>query len=115
MLRTNLATRPFYNEGLARIALGVVLALGLATLGAGVARLAELARLNGELSARRDAGRRAAADLQARTVEAQRAATPRDRTAVARGDARGQHPDHPARILLDRLLQTASRPPCRRT
>ena len=82
MLRTNLATRPFYNEGLARIALGVVLALGLATLGAGVARLAELARLNGELSARRDAAAGAAADLQARTVEAQRAATPRDRTAL---------------------------------
>ena len=82
MLRTNLATRPFYNEGLARIALGVVLALGLAALGAGVARLAELARLNGELSARRDAAAGAAADLQARTVEAQRAATPRDRTAL---------------------------------
>lgn len=82
MLRTNLATRPFYNERLARTALGVVLAIGLATLGAGVARLAELARLNGELSARRDAAAGAAADIQARTVEAQRAATPRDRTAL---------------------------------
>lgn len=82
MLRTNLATRPFYNERLARLALGVVLMLALAALGAGVARLAELARLNGELSARRDAAARAAADLQARTVEAQRAATPRDRTAL---------------------------------
>ncbi len=82
MLRTNLATRPFYNEALVRTALGVVLALGLAGLGAGVARLAELARLNGELSARRDAAAGAAANFQARTVEAQRAATPRDRTAL---------------------------------
>ena len=83
MLRTNLATRPFYNERLARTALGVVLALALATLGAGVARLVELARLNGELSARRDAASRAAADLAARAAEAQRAATPRDQTALA--------------------------------
>ena len=82
MLRTNLATRPFYNERLARIALGAVLALALATLGAGVVRLVELARLNGELSARRDAAAGAAADLAARTGEAQRAATPRDRTAL---------------------------------
>ena len=83
MLRTNLATRPFYNERLARIALGAVLALALAALGAGVVRLVELAGLHGELSARRDEASRAAADLAGRAAEAQRAATPRDRAALA--------------------------------
>ena len=83
MLRTNLATRPFYNERLARMALGVAAALALAVLAAGVVRLVDLARLNGELSARMDRATRAAADLSARAAEAQRAATPRDLRALA--------------------------------
>ena len=78
MLRTNLATRPFYNERLARMALGVAAALALAVLAAGVVRLVDLARLNGELMARTDRAVRATADLSARAAEAQRAATPRD-------------------------------------
>ena len=78
MLQTNLATRPFYNERLARMALGVAATLALAVLAAGVVRLVDLARLNGELSARRDRAARATADLSARAAEAQRAATPRD-------------------------------------
>ncbi len=83
MLRTNLATRPFYNERLARMALGVAAALALAVLAAGVVRLVDLARLNRELSARMDRAARATADLSARAAEAQRAATPRDLTALA--------------------------------
>lgn len=83
MLRTNLATRPFYNERLARMALGVAASLALAVLAAGLVRLADLARLNGELSARMDRAARATADLSARAAEAQRAATPRDLGALA--------------------------------
>ena len=83
MLRTNLATRPFYNERLAVMALGVAAALALAVLAAGVVRLVDLARLNGELSARMDRTARATADLSARAAEAQRAATPRDLGALA--------------------------------
>ena len=83
MLRTNLATRPFYNERLARMALGVAAVLALAVLAAGVVHLVDLARLNRELSARMDRAARATADLSARAAEAQRAATPRDLTALA--------------------------------
>ena len=83
MLRTNLATRPFYNERLARMALGVAAALALAFLAAGVVRLVDLAGLNRELGARMDRAARATADLSARAAEAQRAATPRDLTALA--------------------------------
>ena len=54
MLRTNLATRPFYNERIAQVALGVVAVLGLAILAAGVVRLVDLARRNGGLNARMD-------------------------------------------------------------
>ena len=83
MLRTNLATRPFYNERLALMALGVAAALALAVLAAGVVRLVDLARLNGELSARVDRAARATADLSARAAEARRAATSRDLGALA--------------------------------
>lgn len=83
MLRTNLATRPFYNERLAVMALGVAAALALAVLAAGAVRLVDLARLNGELRARMDRAVRATADLSARAAEVQRAATPRDLGALA--------------------------------
>ena len=83
MLRTNLATRPFYNERLVQAALGVVAALALAVLAAGVLRVVDLARLNGDLSARRDHAAQAAADLAARAAEVQRAVTSRDLEAMA--------------------------------
>ena len=83
MLRTNLATRPFYNERLARAALGLAAAIGLAILAAGVVRLVDLARLNGDLEARQDRAARDTAVLAARAAEAQRAATSRDLTALA--------------------------------
>ena len=83
MLRTSLATRPFYNERIVRVALGLVAVLGLAVLAAGVVRLVDLARRNGGLNARMDQAMRATADLAARAAEAQRAATPQDLTALA--------------------------------
>ena len=83
MLRTNLATRPFYNERFVQAALGVVAALALAVLAAGVVRLVDLARLNGDLEARMDRAARDTAVVAARAAEAQRAAAPRDLTALA--------------------------------
>ena len=83
MLRANLATRPFYNERLARLALGAVAVLGLAILAAGVVRLADLARLDRDLTARAGRAARAAADLAGRAAEAQRGVTSRDLTALA--------------------------------
>ncbi len=82
MLRTNLATRPFYNEGLARLALGAVAVLGLWVLAAGVVRLADLARLDRELTARADQAAGATADLAGRAGEAQRGVTARDLAAL---------------------------------
>ena len=83
MLRTNLATRPFYNERLAQAALGLAAVVGLAMFGAGVVRLVDLARLNGDLEARMDRAARDTAVLAVRAAEAQRAATSRDLTALA--------------------------------
>ena len=83
MLRTNLATRPFYNERLVQAALGVVAVVGLAVLAAGLVRLGDLARRNGELSVRIDRAAGATADLATRAAAAQRALTPQDLTALA--------------------------------
>ena len=83
MLRTNLATRPFYNERIVQAALVVVAVLGLAILAAGVVRLVDLARRNGDLNARMEQAARAAAGFAARTTEAQRALAPQDLTALA--------------------------------
>ena len=83
MLRTNLATRPFYNERLVQAALAVVAAIGLAVLAAGLVRLSDLARRHGGLNTRIERADQAAADLAAGAAEAQRARTPRDLTALA--------------------------------
>ena len=83
MLRTNLATRPFYHERLVQAALGVVAVVGLAVLAAGLVRLVDLARRNGELNTRIDRSAEATAGFATRAAEAQRALTPRDLTALA--------------------------------
>jgi Tfp pilus assembly protein PilN len=51
MLRTNLATRPFYNERLVHVALGVALALIAAFTIFNVTHILELSRAQAELSA----------------------------------------------------------------
>lgn len=83
MLRTNLATRPFYNERLVRLALGAVALLGLAVFAAGVVRLVDLARLDGDLTVRAERAARGSADLAVLAAEAQRGAAPRDLAALA--------------------------------
>ena len=44
MLRGNLATRPFYNEGAVYVALGIVAVAGLVVLGSGVRRVLDLSQ-----------------------------------------------------------------------
>ena len=83
MFRTSLATRPFYNERVVRLALAAVAAIGLVLLAAGLVRLVDLARRNGGLNARIDRAAGAAGDFAARAAEAQRAAAPPDLTALA--------------------------------
>ena len=83
MLRTNLATRPFYHERLVQAALVAVAGVGLAVLAAGLVRLGDLARRDGDLSTRLEQADGAAAGLAAGAAEAQRALTPQDLTALA--------------------------------
>ena len=44
MLRGNLATRPFYNEGAVYMVLGIVAVAGLVVLGNGVRRVLDLSQ-----------------------------------------------------------------------
>ena len=76
MLRTNLATRPFYNERAVYVALGVVALLGLAVLASLVLRIVELSGRNTELTAQAEQAELERADLSVRTAEVQRAVSP---------------------------------------
>ena len=55
MLRTNLATRPFYNERAAHIVIGVAAVVVLAITTFNVVRIGTLSRQNTELASRADA------------------------------------------------------------
>ena len=83
MLRTNLATRPFYNERAVYMVLGLIAVLGLVVLAAGVVQIVDLARRNGDLTARADAAARATAELTTRTTEIQRGVSPQALEAVS--------------------------------
>ncbi len=65
MFRTNLATRPFYNERAAHVVIGIAGALVLAITALNVVRIVSLSRHNTELSARVNADRAEAARLTA--------------------------------------------------
>lgn len=51
MLTTNLSTRPFYNERLVHVVLGLLGAVVVTALAAGTTRLVELSQANSELTA----------------------------------------------------------------
>ena len=72
MLRTNLSTRPFYNERAVYMALGVVAVVGLVVLSTGVLRILDLSRRNTELTARAERAEREGTDLAAQAAEIQR-------------------------------------------
>ena len=76
MLRGNLATRPFYNEGAVYMVLGIVAVAGLVVLGDGVRRVLDLSQRSTTLTSLAEEAEREEANLAARTVELQRAVSP---------------------------------------
>lgn len=71
MLRTNLATRPFYNERAVHLVLGALALVGLAVLVSLVLRVMDLSERNSELSARAQQAEQERTELAARTAEVQ--------------------------------------------
>ena len=69
MLRTNLATRPFYNERAAHLVIGIAAAIVLAITALNVIRVGTLSAHHRDLSSRADADR---AEAQRLTAEAAR-------------------------------------------
>ena len=69
MFRTNLATRPFYNERAAHVVIGIAAAIVLAITAWNVTRIVGLSRRNTELSARTNADH---AEAERLTTEAAR-------------------------------------------
>jgi hypothetical protein len=72
MLRTNLSTRPFYNERLVHVALAVVAGLVVAMTLLNVVRLVQLSRQNTTLSARIREDRATADELTRKAQQTQR-------------------------------------------
>jgi hypothetical protein len=71
MLRTNLATRPFYNERAVYLVLGVLAFAGLAILASLALRVMDLSGRNTELAARAEQAERQRDDLSMRITEVQ--------------------------------------------
>ena len=97
MLRTNLATRPFYNERAVYMVLGVVAVVGLVVLYFEVDRIRVLSRRNTQLTEAAERAEDEAADFLARTVEIQRSVGPQalDEVAAAAREAN---------LLIDRRV-----------
>jgi Tfp pilus assembly protein PilN len=72
MLRTNLATRPFYNERAIHIALAAAAIVVLAITFVNVSRIVTLSRRNTELSSRTDADRAEASRLSTEAARIRR-------------------------------------------
>jgi len=83
MLRTNLATRPFYNERVVHLGLGLVGVLGLAVLGFFVLQMIELSGRTAALVARAEAAEAETARLAADTAALQRTVSPAELEVVA--------------------------------
>lgn len=76
MLRGNLATRPFYNEGAVYMVLGIMAVAGLVVLGNGVGRVLDLSQRSTALASVAEETEQEEANLTARTVELQRGVSP---------------------------------------
>ena len=68
MLRTNLATRPFYNERAVHVVLALAGAAALVGLAAGIARAVDVARSQAALTSAAEAAERDAAQLAGRAA-----------------------------------------------
>ncbi len=72
MLRTNLATRPFYNERAVYLVLGLVAVVGLGVIYLEVQQICDLSRRNTQLAARAESAESDGADLLELTADIQR-------------------------------------------
>lgn len=72
MLRTNLSTRPFYNERRVHLAAGIVALIVVAFTAWNVTRLVTLSARRGELRTQSQADEASAADLRARAAALER-------------------------------------------
>ena len=78
MITTNLATRPFYNERLIHLVLGLLAAVGIALTLVNATRLVGLSRRHTELSMRVDQTDRRAADLRREAARLQQQLNPQE-------------------------------------
>ena len=76
MLRTNLATRPFYNERAVYLGLGLVAVIGLAVLVLEIVEITDLSRRNTELVSRAETAEAEIARLGAQTAQIEQAVNP---------------------------------------
>ena len=83
MLRSNLATRPFYNDRAVYLVLGVVAVVGLVVLYVEAGRIIDLSRLNTERTRSAEDDERAGAELSVLAAEIQGAGGPQVRDEVA--------------------------------
>ena len=78
MLRTNLATRPFYNERVVHLGLGVLTAVSVVLLLVGGVRFRALAAEHATLTASAERDEQRASEVRQQTVALQRESGPRD-------------------------------------
>ncbi len=83
MLRTNLATRPFYNERAVYMVLGMVAVIGLLLLYFEADRIIELSRLNTDRTRQAEDAEREGADLMTLSARLQRSVSPQALDGVA--------------------------------
>jgi hypothetical protein len=100
MLRTNLSTRPFYNERLVRVVLGLITLVAIGLAGYNVVRIVALRSQGAEARGQADAATREANRLRG---EAQQTINREQLAAVQ--TAHVESADRPARLLVDRAVQ----------
>ena len=83
MLRTNLATRPFYNERAVHVVLALAGAAALVGLAAGIARAVDVVRSQAALTAAAEAAERDAAQLAGRAAAVRQAIAAGEVEAIA--------------------------------
>ncbi|MEP7305409.1 MAG: hypothetical protein ABJA98_07840 [Acidobacteriota bacterium] len=77
MIRTNLATRPFYNDGAVRLVLLAIAALGLAATAFNVARIVQLSRRDTQLLTQAARDESQARDVSQRALKMRATIDPR--------------------------------------
>lgn len=82
MLRTNLSTRPFYNERLVRLGIAIVVVLTAALTAFNAAEILSLNSRNSELAGRAELAEKKAADLRAQAQVTQQSLSAKEVSAV---------------------------------